>query len=62
MAFNSRLRADWFAYFDAHIDGVEAMVARDLRSRAATTWLKRFPKHRTVNLRYGTHAVHVLLR
>ncbi|HEY0632997.1 MAG TPA: hypothetical protein VGC98_13155 [Thermoleophilaceae bacterium] len=62
MAFNSRLRAEWFAYFDAHIDGVEAMVARDLRSRAATTWLKRFPKHRTVNLRYGTHAVHVLLR
>jgi hypothetical protein len=62
MAFNSELRAQWFHYFDAHIQGVQAVVTRDLRSRAVTTWLTAFPKHRTVNLRYGRQPVHVLLR
>jgi hypothetical protein len=62
MAFNSELRAEWFDYFDSHIGGVEALVTTDLSRRAAVTWLRAFPKHRTVNLRYGRHAVHVLVR
>jgi hypothetical protein len=62
MAFNSDLRAQWLKYFESHIDGVRALVARDLTSQVSAVWLRAFPRHRTVKLHYGSRTVYVLLR
>jgi hypothetical protein len=62
MAFNSELRAEWIRYFERHIGGVQTLVTRDPSSSTASIWLRAFPRHRTVRLRYGSHAVYVYLR
>jgi hypothetical protein len=62
MAFNSKLRKEWYAYFGRHIGEVQAFVGTDPTTEAAGIWTRAFPAHRTVKLRYGKHDVFVYLR
>jgi hypothetical protein len=62
MVLNTRMRAEFFRYFRAHIQGVQAVVTTDFHRRAPTQWAAAFPKHRTVSLPFGRRTVHVLMR
>jgi hypothetical protein len=62
MALNSQMRQEWFAYFEAHLDKIGAVVTTDPLRNAPAKWTAAFPAHRTVTLPLGGRKVYVLLR